>query len=83
MAHILRNREAKPDYDVPGARWVDYITPLGYYEEQLDVSRINGKWRHRPKVKGDEIQTNPWREGRAPPVHIDTRSGTHVVDRKL
>ncbi|RWF44283.1 MAG: hypothetical protein EOS65_02590 [Mesorhizobium sp.] len=70
-------------FDVPGARWVDYVTQIGYYEEQLDVSRIDGKWRHRPKVKGDEIQTNAWREGRAPPVHIDTRSGFHKVDRKL
>ncbi|MER9355539.1 hypothetical protein NKI61_19915 [Mesorhizobium sp. M0514] len=79
---MMGDLSGREHFDVPGARWVDLVTLGSLYEEQLDVGRIDGRWRHRAKVKADE-PFNMWREGRAPLVHFDTRSGARVVTGTL
>jgi len=57
--------EQTPDFDIDGANWIDRTTLGSIYEEQLDISRQNGMWRHRIRAVYDEPH-DPWREGRAP-----------------
>ena len=57
--------EHSSGFDIDGARWVEITTVGSAFEEELDVSRENGKFRHRRRAKGADFH-GPWIEGRAP-----------------
>lgn len=48
-----------------GARWIEIHSIGSNYEEDMDVSRTSGNWRHRVRAAADEPR-HPWCEGRAP-----------------
>ncbi|PWJ93549.1 hypothetical protein C8D77_101228 [Mesorhizobium loti] len=55
--------EVAVDFDIEGARWMDLTSVGSPYEEQRDMSRDTGLWRHRSRAIDSH---DPWREGRAP-----------------
>lgn len=54
------------DFDVEGANWVSVTTFGSPYEEELDVSRAHGHYRHRLRAVGPDDPHLPWQRGRAP-----------------
>ncbi len=53
------------DFDIEGANWVEMHSIGSMWQEELDISRVDGKWRHRRMPTSDQPH-DFWREGRAP-----------------